>query len=262
MTPDPSPWPPRIIAWAVVLAALPLWEVLRRLGGVSPLLMPPLREIAVALLEALRGGALAEQVLTSLGFILAGAAIALVLALTAVLLSASLRSVAVIMRILGALLHPLPGIVLLPVIVLWAGIGPAAVLVVIVHSVFWPVLTNLQAGYSAIPLTWRLVARNYRLGGLGYLVRIALPATAPYLLAGLRIAWARAWRALISAEMLFGSVSGSGGLGWFIHSRRVFMDTAGLFAGIVTVMAVGSLVETVVFRVAEDRTIRRWGMTL
>jgi NitT/TauT family transport system permease protein len=247
--------------WVLVLTLLPLWEVVRRTGAVSPLLMPPLGDILVALVEAAVTGVLLQQVAISLAMIMAGATVALAAALVTVFMTGASPTVDAAVRILGALLHPLPGIVLLPVIVLWFGIGPTAILVVIVHSVFWPVLTNLQAGYRGIPATWTMVAHNYRVTGVRYLLRIALPATAPYLLAGLRIAWARAWRALISAEMLFGAVAATGGLGWFIHSRRVFMDSAGLFAGIVAVMCVGSVVERVVFASIEQRTVRRWGMS-
>ena len=69
------------------------------------------------------------------------------------------------------------------------------------------------------------------------------------------------WRALISAEMIFGAVAARGGLGWFLHTRRVFMDTAGLFAGILVVMIVGSAVENGLFGTLERRTIGRWGGT-
>lgn len=245
----------------LVLALLPLWEVVRRIADVSPLLMPPLGDILIALVEAVVSGVLLQQVVISLVMILTGAMVALAAALVTVFMTGAFPTVDAAVRILGALLHPLPGIVLLPVIVLWFGIGPTAILAVIFHSVFWPVLTNLQAGYRSIPATWTMVAHNYRVTGIRYLLRIAVPATAPYLLAGLRIAWARAWRALISAEMLFGAVAATGGLGWFIHSRRVFMDSSGLFAGIVAVMCVGSVVERVVFTGIEQRTVKRWGMS-
>lgn len=252
---------PVLQGWALILLAFPAWEIIRRLAGVSPALMPPLPEIGRALIDATVSGLIPRQVAVSVAMILAGAGIALLLALATVLATAASLTVDSAVKTAGALLHPLPGIALLPVIILWVGVGPAAVLVVIVHSVFWPVLTNLQAGYRAIPETWRMVAHNYHVTGLRYLLRIALAATAPYLLAGLRIAWARAWRALISAEMLFGAVAAGGGLGWLIHSRRVFMDSAGLFAGILVVMIVGSFVETILFSVIERRTVRRWGMS-
>lgn len=247
---------------ACLLLSLPLlWEAVRILGAISPALMPSLGEILRSFTDALLTGVLLAQVGLSLAVILAGSFLAIVLAVVTMLFTSLFASLDGAVRILGSLLHPLPGIVLLPVIVLWFGIGPAAITVVIVHSVFWPVLTNVQAGYRSIPGTWRMVAHNYRITGPRYVLVIALPGTAPYLLAGVRIAWARAWRALISAEMLFGAIAATGGLGWFIHSRRVFMDSAGLFAGIVAVMIVGSMVEGLVFTAVEKRTVRKWGMS-
>ncbi len=247
--------------WLVVLLLVPAWELLRRGAAVSPQLMPPIAEILGALVDGVVAGSLPAQVATSLFYIVLGMAAAVAAALLTVVLTAISPVLDEAFSNLGALLHPLPGIVLLPVIVLWAGIGPAAVLVVIFHSVYWPVLTNLHAGYRSIPGTWRMVANNFGVRGGRFVLEVALPGMTPYLLAGVRIAWARAWRALISAEILFGAVAGAGGLGWYIHSRRVFMDTSGLFAGIIVIMAVGSIVESVVFRVLETATVRRWGMS-
>jgi NitT/TauT family transport system permease protein len=251
-----------ISGWLLILLGLPLWELIRRVTGVSSALMPSVAEILSAFRDGLITGMLPYQIAVSCAVILSGAATALVLAVGSILAASASRTIDSALNNLGALMHPLPGIVLLPVIVLWFGIGFSAVLVVIVHSVFWPVLTNLRAGYRSIPPTWRMVARNYRITGIRYIATVALPATAPYLLAGLRIAWARAWRALISAEMLFGAVAAGGGLGWYIHSRRVFMDSAGLFAGILVVMCIGTLVENLFFSLLEKSTVRRWGMSV
>lgn len=250
-----------IRAWIVILLAVPAWEIARRVFAVSPLLMPGIAEIAGAFFEGLLSGELPARAAISLLFIGVGMAIAWTLVFVGVLLGATVPIVGDVLDRLSALFHPLPGIALLPVVVLWFGVGPAAALVVIVHSVFWPVLANTTAGYRAIPETWRLLARNLELRGVTYLTRVAIPAMSPYLIAALRIAWARSWRALISAEMVFGAVAAGGGMGWYIFSQRVFMDTTGLFAGILFVMVIGSLVEHVVLRRVEEATVERWGMS-
>jgi len=136
------------------------------------------------------------------------------------------------------------------------------VLFIIVHSVLWPLVTNLDAGYRSIPEAFTLVARNYEIKTASLFTRVFLPATSPYLLAGLKIAWARGWRALISAEMVFGAIGGSGGVGWFIFNKRVFMDTSGLFAGILVVIIIGILVEDILFHFLEKTTVEKWGMSL
>lgn len=250
-----------IRAWIVILLAVPVWEILRRVSGVSPLLLPGVTDIVYAFARGIVSGELPARAAVSLLFILAGMGIAWFLVLIGVLLGTVFPIVGEVLDRLGALFHPLPGIAILPVVVLWFGIGPAAVVVVVVHSVFWPVLANTTAGYRAIPETWRLLARNLELRGFSWLVRVAIPAMSPYLIAALRIAWARSWRAFISAEMVFGAVAAGGGIGWYLFSQRVFMDTTGLFAGILLVMIIGSLVEQVVLRRIERATVERWGMS-
>ena len=92
------------------------------------------------------------------------------------------------------------------------------------------------------------------------LLSILMPAAFPAILSGLKIGWAFAWRTLIAAELVFGVSSGKGGLGWFIFENRNLLDTANVFAGLLTVMVVGLFVEGVIFRTIERRTVRRWGM--
>ena len=230
------------------------------MAKVSPLLMPPIGEIVSRLVTGLAGGELLSQLWRSLLVItLAGGSGVGVACILAVIGRVS-PWVDELIEIAGALLHPLPGVALLPIVVLWVGVGTPAVAVIIVHSVVWPVVTNMQTALRTLPTTWRLIGANYRLSPLRFVFLVIVPGTFPYLLAGCRIAWARSWRALISAEMVFGALAGGGGLGWFLYSRRVFMDTTGMFAGIILVMGVGSAIERGVFTALERWTIRRWGM--
>ncbi len=93
-----------------------------------------------------------------------------------------------------------------------------------------------------------------------YVGRILIPAAFPSILTGLKIGWAFAWRTLIAAELVFGVSSGSGGLGWFIYENKNQLEIANVFAGLFTVIMIGLLVENVIFRTIEQRTVRRWGM--
>jgi NitT/TauT family transport system permease protein len=120
---------------------------------------------------------------------------------------------------------------------------------------------NLLAGFRSIPPIYRDVGRNIGLKPLQNTGLIMIPAAVPFLLAGLKIGWARAWRALISAEMIFGAAGGEGGLGWFIFKRRVFMDTPGIYAGILVIVVIGILVEDGFFRQIERLTVKKWGMS-
>ncbi|MDR2097537.1 MAG: ABC transporter permease, partial [Spirochaetaceae bacterium] len=68
------------------------------------------------------------------------------------------------------------------------------------------------------------------------------------------------WRTLIAAELVFGVSSGKGGLGWFIYEKKNQLDIDLVFAGLLTVIVIGVLVEGLVFKFIEERTIVKWGM--
>jgi len=236
-----------------------VWEITARTGLVPALILPPLEEVFRSFLsESLSGGLLAGTG-RSLLYILAGLSAGI---LSALLLTAGahlwspLRS---LLEVLISLLHPLPGIALLPVALLVFGVGAGPVFLILLHSVLWPLCISFQNGFDQVPPVFRRIARNYRLSPAGYFFRIMIPAAFPSLFSGLRIAWARSWRALLSAEMIFGVVGGKGGLGWYIFNRRVFMDTPGMYAGLLMLVLLGLAVENLLFGRLEALTIGRWG---
>ena len=161
---------------------------------------------------------------------------------------------------LTAMFNPLPAIALLPLALLWFGLGTPSIVFVLIHSVLWPVSLNTHSGFLAVTDTLRMAGNNYGLTGIRFVLKILIPAAFPSILTGLKIGWAFAWRTLIAAELVFGVSSGSGGIGWFIFENRNQLDIASVFAGLLTVIIIGLFMESVVFRSVEERTVRRWGM--
>jgi len=249
----------RVNRIAFVLLVLILWELVPRLSGISPLLFPPLSRVLETMAEDFLAGTLSERIGFSLLIIFEGVFLALVLALLLSLGSLVGRGMAVWVDTLVVLMHPLPGIALLPILILWAGTGRTAVLWIIVHSVLWPLSTSIVAGIRTIPQHLYDVSRNFNLRLHQRLLHLIIPGALPHLLSGLRIGWARAWRALIAAEMVFGAAGGSGGLGWYIFQKRVFMDSQGLFAGILLIMGIGILFEELFFEALEKISVKKWG---
>jgi NitT/TauT family transport system permease protein len=156
--------------------------------------------------------------------------------------------------------NPLPAIALLPLAMIWFGLGYKSLAFVLVHSVLWAVALNTHSGFVSVSPTLRMVGRNYGLRGLGYVAKILIPAALPSILTGLKIGWAFAWRTLIAAELVFGISAGSGGLGRFIYESKNQLDIPNVYAGLFAVILIGLFVENVIFRTLEGRTIRRWGM--
>jgi NitT/TauT family transport system permease protein len=226
----------------------------------NSLLFPTFSETVATFVRDLLNGVLPPRVMTSLRVLLMGYGIGLVLAAVFTTLAVSSRLGTDILSTLTAMFNPLPAIALLPLALIWFGLGVPSLVFVIVHSVLWAVSLNAHTGFRSVPETLRMTGRNYGLTGANYVVNILMPAAFPSILTGLKIGWAFAWRTLIAAELVFGASSRSGGLGWYIFEARSELLTAQVFAGLFTVILIGLLVESVIFRAIEVRTIQRWGM--
>jgi len=245
---------------SLILAALALlWEVLARLQG-NDLLLPSFLQVARALAEGLASGELLEKVAISLSVLVQGYLIGILLAFVLTSLAVSSQLGRDLLSTLTAMFNPLPAIALLPVALLWFGLGEGSLIFVLVHSVLWSLALNTYAGFLGVPETQRMVGRNYGLRGLRFVALILVPAALPSILSGLKIGWAFAWRTLVAAELVFGASSGKGGLGWYIFQNRNELYTDKVFAGLVVVILIGLLVESLVFALLERCTVRRWGM--
>ncbi len=241
----------------VILAVL--WEVYARWLN-NALMFPSFSQMTAALWDATVHGPLLERTLTSIRVLLLGYAAGIALAAVFTTLAVSTRVGTDLLSTLTAMFNPLPAIALLPLALLWFGLGVPSLVFVIVHSVLWAVALNTHTGFLAVSETQRMAGQNYGLRGVRYVMKILIPAAFPSILAGLKIGWAFAWRTLIAAELVFGVSSRSGGLGWFIFENRNELETDYVFAGLTTVIIIGLLVESVVFRTIEIHTVRKWGM--
>jgi len=244
---------------AILCALALIWELYARWLG-NPLLVPTFGATVHAFLEAIAGGDLPQKAWTSLKVLLLGYAVGIAAAAVLTIVAITTRAGTDLLELLTSMFNPLPAIALLPLALIWFGLGYGSIVFVIVHSVLWAVALNTHSGFLAVSNTLRMVGRNYGLSGLAYVGGILIPAAFPSILTGLKIGWAFAWRTLIAAELVFGVSSGSGGLGWFIYENKNQLEIPAVFAGLFTVILIGLVVENVVFRTVEARTVRRWGM--
>lgn len=243
----------------ILLVLAGLWQAYAAVLN-NTLLVPTFSSTAQSFIERTLTGELPVKAWVSIKVLLQGYAIGLALALVFAVLAVTSRIGNDLLEALTAMFNPLPAIALLPLALIWFGLGDPSLVFVLVHAVLWPVALNTHSGFLAVSNTLRMVGRNYGLRGLGYVVKILVPAASPSIVTGLKIGWAFAWRTLIAAELVFGTSSGSGGLGWFIYENKNTLDIPAVFAGLFSVIIIGLLVESLIFRVLEDRTIRKWGM--
>lgn len=245
---------------SVLLAALLLlWQGAAQWQQ-NDLMLPSFTQTLHAFVDDMLSGELPAKIAISLGTLLKGYAIGSLLALTLSALAVSTRLGRDLLSMLTSMLNPLPAIALLPLALLWFGLGEKSLIFVLVHSVLWPMALTTWSGFMSVSETLRMAGRNYGLSGLRYVWHILIPAALPSILAGLKIGWAFAWRTLIAAELVFGASSGAGGLGWYIFQNRNELFTDRVFAGLASVIIIGLLVESLVFATLERITVKRWGM--
>ncbi|GES49632.1 NitT/TauT family transport system permease protein [Rhizobium sp. ERR 922] len=241
----------------VVLAVI--WEAYARHLD-NPLLFPTLSDTLTALYDRFADGVLPARIWTTLKILVTGYVSGTVLAAVLTVVAINTRIGTDFLETMTAMFNPLPAISLLPLALIWFGLGPASLVFVLIHSVLWAVALNTHAGFLGVSRTLRMVGANYGLTGLSYVFRILIPAAFPSILTGLKIGWAFSWRTLIAAELVFGVSSGQGGLGWFIFENRNLLDIPSVFAGLLTVIVIGLIVENLVFQTIERRTLLKWGM--
>lgn len=243
-----------------IIAVLALWQVLYFMEIWPEILFPSLKSIGQAFVTAFAEKELAVMVLHSLSLILKGLVIGILLALIFSSLSVISETFYAIYNMIVSMFDLIPGIALIPVAILWLGVGDNSIIFMVIHSVVWPMSRSIIDGFNAVPKLYLEVGQNIGLNPLRLVFGVFLPAALPRIFSGIKVGWARAWRGLISAEMIFGG-GGALGIGYFIQDRRTQTDISGVFATIIVIVIIGLIVEYGIFRTIENKTFKKWGMT-
>ncbi len=247
-----------------LLAFAALWQFVHGVvlaGSEKQILFPSVPSILESLVREMGDGSMLGKVGYSLRLIFIGIALSFAFALVLTPLCMVSKTIKDLVKTLISVLDPLPGIALLPIAILWFGLGESAILFVMVHSVLWPMLLNWVTGFDSVPVIYQEVGRSFGLSKLRQVGLIYAPAAFPSILTGIKTGWTRAWRALISAEMVFGVTAGqNAGVGWDLYTKRSYMDYPGYFASLIVIMIIGILIEEILFNTIEHRTLYRWGV--
>ncbi len=240
----------RALAPPVFLGLLLLWEALVRSGFVSSLLLPPPSAILAALMELARSGDLARHLEASLWRLVSGWA----LGTLAGLLLGFLIGISSIGRTLGmpivAALFPIPKIAMLPLFILWFGIGEPSKVATIALGAFFPTVINCHAGIEQVPKSLVRMAQSFGLGRAAIIAKILLPGALPGILAGARISSSIALVLLVAAEM----IGAQYGIGALVLQAGNLMRTDQLMAGVIVLSLLGLAVSSII-GVAERRLL-------
>lgn len=220
---------------AALVALLVLWETAPRLGLVDATFLPPVSEVATAWWDLLGNGQLGQHTRASLARSFGGFAIAVVVAVPLGLLIGWYRPVAAFLGPLLEVFRNTAALALLPVFVLLLGIGETSKVSIVVYACLWPVLLNtISAVGNADPTLVRL-ARSMDLSTPRLFQKVILPSSVPAIFTGIRLAGAVSILVLVAAEM----IGAKAGLGYLINASQYNFAIPQMYAGIITISAVG-----------------------
>jgi ABC-type nitrate/sulfonate/bicarbonate transport system permease component len=229
-TAERRPLPRWLITLVSVICALVLWEIFGR--RVNPIFGSYPSAIAEAFWELTRSGQLAAALYESLRPFAAGYGLAIVIGVPLGLFIGGFRTAEAALGIYVTAGYAMPLVALVPLLVLWLGLGFAVKAAVVFLMALFPICINTWLGVIAVPKTLIEVGKSFVAPETVILRRIVLPATLPYIMAGVRLAVGRAVVAMVIAEF-FTTISGLGAV--IINSANNF-DTATMFVPIIILM--------------------------
>jgi len=234
-----------------------LWEVVAHLGLFPRKLFPPLEEVAATFVRLSADGILPHHVLDTLLRLIAGFALAAIVGVVLGILMGRSRRAEDIILPLVSIGAPIPGFAYAPLFLLWFGLGNKSTVLLVAFVSTFPIIFNTWTGVKAVKEIWVRSAQAMGADDRRLFRHVIVPGALPYILTGLRLGLAQAWRILVGVEML---AAVPWGLGWMIFGAREFLNTDVMLAGIVVIGVIGLTLEKLVFQKLEQFTVMRWGM--
>jgi NitT/TauT family transport system permease protein len=234
-----------------------IWEMVARAGTFPPKLFPTIETIAAAFWRLTMNGILLHHAFDTIWRLLAGFALAGIIGVAIGILMGRSRRAEDICLPVVSMLAPIPGIAWAPLFLLWFGLGNRPAILLVAFVSLFPIIFNTWTGVKAVKEIWVRAAQAMGADDRRLFVYVIVPGALPYILTGLRLGLAQAWRTLVGIEML---ASVPWGLGWMIFGAREFLNTDVMLAGVFVIGVLGLALEKLVFQRLERFTVMRWGM--
>jgi len=246
--PGTQRWAP----WLAFAAIIGSWETASRLGWLPPLFMPAPSEVVSALHQLLIDGKLVTHIAASLQRIVSGWLIG---SMAGVAIG-FLMGIFVLARSVGlpvvSALFPIPKIALLPLFILWFGIGEPSKVATIALGVFFPTVVSAFSAVDNVPRNLIRMAQSFGLSTRMIVFKVILPGAMPGILAGFRISTSIALILVVAAEMIGTQV----GIGAFVLAAGNLMQIDQLIAGVVLLSVLGLTVSALLGLI--EKTVLRW----
>lgn len=244
----------QLVFYALLLA---IWIVVARLRIWPPYMVPSPQGVYESLRAGFSDHSFWIAIAVSMKRIAIGYAISVVIGVVLGLLLASSDFLEQTLGGLMVSLQSLPSICWLPMAVLWFGLSEKAILFVVIMGSVLSVTISMEAGRKQMPKIYSLAGRNLGANGLKLFFYVLFPASLPFLISGLKQGWAFAWRSLIAGEMIFVSL----GLGQLLMMGRDLNDMSQVVAVMILIVAIGYIVDGLIFKTMERRLQFKWGLS-
>lgn len=225
--------------WLLPLSLLLLWELAADTGLLSARVLPAPSATALAFWDTLASGALPHHIAVSAQRALLGLAIGGSIGFGLGLLNGVSPTAERLLDSSLQMLRNVPHLAIIPLVILWFGIGEGAKLFLVAVGVFFPLYINTLHGIRHVDRGLVEMARSYGLGPMALFLRVILPGALPSILVGLRYALGIMWLTLIVAE----TISASSGIGYMTMNAREFLQTDVVLLGIVIYALLGKLAD-------------------
>jgi ABC-type nitrate/sulfonate/bicarbonate transport system permease component len=230
-----------ILGYAVGFASLFIIWHLASVYVISSVLFPPPLNVAVKAVELTRDGILGEQIWVSLQRILTGFFFGSLLGIPIGLAIGSFRPVRRVLEPYTEFFRFIPATAMITVAVIWFGIGEGSKIFLIIYTTVFIVILNTAAGVSAVAPNKIRAAQSLGAGRIQVFLLVALPATVPFILTGMRLAMGNSFVTIIAAEL----VAANAGLGKMIWDARLYMLVDQIFVALVVLGLLGFITDRV-----------------
>ncbi len=244
-------------AAASIVLALVIYEGVARSGEFPVALMPTIPTVAATFYDMLLDGSMIKHTVFTLYRVLFGFSLAMVVGIPIGILMARFRPVENFMLPLVSALMPIPSFALVPLFMLWFGIGNLTTIIIVFYAATFPMMFNTWSGVRSVNPLWLRAAGAMGADEQKLFWKVIIPGASPFIITGVRQSFIRAWIAVVGAEMIAAS---SWGLGWVIFDAKEFLNADIMLSSLVVIGMIGFLFERLVFGSIERATILKWGM--
>jgi NitT/TauT family transport system permease protein len=243
---------------AITLAiAAAIYEALARSGYFAPALLPTIPAVAKTLFAMLADGSIIEHAAFTMYRVMFGFGLAVVVGIPLGILMARFSAIEGFCLPLVSALMPIPSFALVPLFMLWFGIGNLTTILIVFYAATFPMVFNTWSGVRSVNPLWLRAAGAMGADENSLFWKVIIPGASPFIITGMRQAFLRAWIAVVGAEMIAAS---DWGLGWVIFDAKEFLNADIMLASLAVIGAIGYAFERLVFGSIERATVQRWGM--